>query len=286
MASLRKKCYNKTLDWEWKYKAIRSKTNTIGIFDSGVGGLTVYKELVKKFPFINIIYIADTKRHPYGPRPQKQVAQFSKQIINYLISKGCGLVIIACNTATAAAFDNKINKLKIFKNIPIFGPIIFGAQESKRLGKNIAVLGTEGTINSKSYAKAIGPNYGCIEIACPKFATIVENGKVDDDKTEIIVKKNLQPIINLNIDSLIFGCTHYPILEPVIRKVLKNKQIKYINPAIPLVNYIIPYLEISKKPYRKFIVTKNRNKFIRVSENILGYSIKSSCSLKPNLFTH
>ena len=205
--------------------------NPIGVFDSGLGGLTVLKEITSILPNENIVYFGDTARVPYGSRSKETVIKYTFQAINFLISQNVKAIVIACNTATARSLE--LAKAKY--DIPIIGVIEAGAKTAVYTTKNklVGVIGTEGTINSKAYETEIHKIDKGIDIigkACPLFVPIVEEGWADTDVAELTVKKYLEELQSSNIDSLVLGCTHYPLLKNTINKVVEGK-INLVNPA-------------------------------------------------------
>ncbi|WP_285879226.1 glutamate racemase [Neobacillus mesonae] len=191
----------------------------IGVIDSGVGGLTVAKEIMRQLPNEKIIYLGDTARCPYGPRKTKEVKQFTWELTNFLLKKNIKMLVIACNTATAAALDDIRRKL----SIPVLGVINPGARAAVKRTKNyrVGVIGTEGTVKSGAYEKALKSLNSRLFIqsqACPKFVPLVESGEYDGPIAERIVSEALRPLIDQNLDTLILGCTHYPLLGPLIKK--------------------------------------------------------------------
>ena len=203
----------------------------IGIFDSGLGGLTVFNEIIKILPNENIVYFGDTARVPYGSRSKETVAKYTFQTINFLISKNVKSIVIACNTATAMALKEAQEKY----NIPIIGVIEAGARAAASCTSNkiVGVIGTQGTINSKAYNLEVGKldkDIVIIDKACPLFAPIVEEGWANTDIAFLAAKKYLYELKDKNIDSLVLGCTHYPLLKGAISEVMGN-DIKLVNPA-------------------------------------------------------
>ncbi|WNS74511.1 glutamate racemase [Bacillus sp. DTU_2020_1000418_1_SI_GHA_SEK_038] len=193
--------------------------NPIGIIDSGVGGLTVAKEVMRQLPNEEIIYLGDTARCPYGPRPGEEVKAFTWEMTRFLLSKQIKMLIIACNTATAVALDEIRNEL----SIPVIGVISPGARTAIKntINKTIGVIGTEGTIKSGAYERALRQINSRVKIhslACPKFVPLVESGEYEGLLAERIVTETLQPLRNKGLDTLILGCTHYPLLEPLVQK--------------------------------------------------------------------
>ena len=197
-----------------------SDPRPIGVFDSGVGGLTVLRELQRQLPHESTIYFADLGHFPYGPRYQAQVRTFALNIIRFLEKLDVKLVVIACNTATAAA----LNIAREVFDIPIIGVITPGAEAAVAATKNkrVGVIATEGTMQSQEYLHAIreaNPTIGVLPKAAPQLVDLVEAGKSDAPETETALREALQDIIDYRADTLILGCTHYPLLTPVIKKI-------------------------------------------------------------------
>ncbi|AEH53963.1 MULTISPECIES: glutamate racemase [Heyndrickxia] len=193
----------------------------IGVIDSGVGGLTVAKEMMRQLPNETIYYVGDTARCPYGPRPVEEVKKFTWQMIRFLMDKQIKMLVIACNTATAVILDEVREELKI----PVLGVIYPGARAALKHTKNfrIGVLGTVGTIKSQAYERAlksINKKVRITALACPKFVPLVESGQYNSPIAKKIVAETLYPIQNCGIDTVILGCTHYPLLGPIIKNVM------------------------------------------------------------------
>ncbi len=195
--------------------------NPIGVFDSGLGGLTVLKELLIALPDEQIIYLGDTARVPYGNKSVQTVTRYSFEITRFLIKKGIKLLIIACNTASAYSIESIRNKFPV----PCLGVIQPGAKAAtkKTISGSIGVIGTKGTIQSHAYSETIyriTPDLKVFERACPLFVPLVEEGWIDNEVTEIIANKYLSPLLDKYIDVLILGCTHYPLLKGVISRIM------------------------------------------------------------------
>ncbi len=191
----------------------------IGVFDSGIGGLTVLRELIQKFPEENFLYLGDTARLPYGSKSAATVRKYSEQNMNFLVSRDVKAIVVACNTASSQVSE------QIFNGLPVYNVIdpgsLLAVQKTKN--KKIAVLGTRATIKSDIYKKKIQTIDSSIEvqsIACPLFVSLAEEGWYDEPVTEIIAKKYLQDLSNHNVDTVILGCTHYPLLKNVIQKIV------------------------------------------------------------------
>ncbi len=201
-----------------------SDPRPIGVFDSGVGGLTVLRELQRQLPSESTIYFADLGHFPYGPRYQAQVRTFALNIIRFLEKLDVKLVVIACNTATAAA----LNTAREVFDIPIIGVITPGAEAAVATTKNkrVGVISTEGTMQSQAYLHAIreaNPTIRVLPKAAPQLVDLVEAGKSDAPETETALREALQDIIDYRADTLILGCTHYPLLTPVIKKITGDR---------------------------------------------------------------
>jgi glutamate racemase len=193
----------------------------IGVIDSGVGGLTVAREIIRQLPKERIIYLGDTAHCPYGPRPPEEVREFTWRMTRRLLEHDIKMLVIACNTATAIAFD----EIKRALPIPVVGVVQPGARTALKVTKNlhVGVIGTNGTINSGAYVralKAINPHVRVSALACPLLAPLVESGIWEGDKARRVVAESLAPLKGQSIDTLILGCTHYPLLKPVIQEVM------------------------------------------------------------------
>lgn len=200
----------------------------IGVIDSGVGGLTVAKEIMRQLPKEEIIYLGDTSRCPYGPRPIEEVRQFTWELTNYLLLHNIKMLVIACNTATALVLDEIREQL----SIPVVGVVYPGARTALKVTKNhhIGVIGTVGTIQSGAYEhalKSINHSIKVESLACPQFVPIVESGHFEGEEALLVVQNSLASLKQHDIDTLILGCTHYPILRPVIQQVM-GKQVSLI----------------------------------------------------------
>lgn len=203
----------------------------IALLDSGVGGLTVVKEIIIQLPQENIVYFGDTARMPYGPRPHAEVRRFALQIIDFLQTQEIKMVVIACNSATAAGLSYYSREL----NIPVLGVIEPGVRAAlaHTSTKRIAVIGTKGTINSTEYEKAIreiAPDVSVFSRACPLFVLIAENNFSDTPEAKRVAEEYLLPLKEKGVDTLILGCTHYPMLRGVISEVM-GEDVRLISSA-------------------------------------------------------
>lgn len=203
----------------------------IGVFDSGLGGLTVVRELIRQLPHENIIYFGDTARVPYGPKSQETVIRYSQDVATFLLAQGVKALVVACNTATAYALPT----LRAEQEVPVVGVIEPGARAAVRASRDrrIGVIGTRGTIKSRAYEKAIEklePDATIIAAACPLFVPLVEEGWLDSEPTRIVARDYLAPFTDGRIDTLVLGCTHYPLLKPVIGQTV-GRQVRLIDSA-------------------------------------------------------
>ncbi|MEG1290842.1 MAG: glutamate racemase [Lachnospiraceae bacterium] len=203
----------------------------IGVFDSGVGGLTVAREIMRQLPMESMIYFGDTARVPYGNKSKETIVRYSRQIMHFLESKGVKAIVVACNTASAFALEELQPELEI----PMIGVVKSGAKvaaQTTKIGK-IGVIGTEGTIGSQIYTKMIretNPQAEVLGKACPLFVPLVEEGWLKDSITMEVAKRYLTSFRESNIDTLILGCTHYPLLRAIIGEVM-GQQVTLVNPA-------------------------------------------------------
>jgi glutamate racemase len=202
----------------------RAAAAPIGVFDSGIGGLTVVKELIHQLPEESIIYFGDTARVPYGPKSPDTVLRYSREITGWLQEQGVKAIVVACNTATAHALPSLREEL----DIPVVGVVEPGARAAVDASesRSIGVIGTMGTINSGAYERAIralDPEATITTKACPLFVPFVEEGWLDHEATRLVAEEYLSPMAQANVDALVLGCTHYPLLKPLIGRVLGRK---------------------------------------------------------------
>lgn len=257
------------------------KNKPIGIFDSGLGGLTVMAQVMKELPKENIIYFGDTARIPYGSKSQEAIERFSMQIAGFLLKKKVKMIIVACNTASSLALGVLKNILKV----PVLGVIEPGAECAAESTKNgrIGVIGTEGTVKSLSYVKAINKKSKNIKIfqqSCPLFVPLVENGWTKGKITESIINEYLKNLNKNKIDTLVLGCTHYPLLKKAIAGALGNK-VQLIDSAAAtaksaarlLKEKNLLNLETNKGKY-EFYVSDSPEKFKKLGRQFLGKELK------------
>ncbi|NWF52311.1 MAG: glutamate racemase [Nitrospirae bacterium] len=258
-----------------------NKYRPIGVFDSGIGGLTVLKEIIKEMPNESTIYLGDTARVPYGIRSPETVIRYSLENTHFLYSKDIKLLVVACNTASSISLDS----IRRTVSIPVVGVIEPGAKAAVRTTRNkrVGVIGTEATIRSSSYEKSIKSVDRDIEVyqlPCPLFVPLVEEGWVEGEIATMVAEKYLLDMKDIGIDTLVLGCTHYPLLKGVISKVM-DKEVTLIDSAVEVAKEIKEILETSdlKKGYqggalREFYVTDLPERFVIVGERFLGSSIE------------
>ena len=203
----------------------------IGVFDSGMGGLTVVAEMISHLPNESIIYFGDTARVPYGPKSPDTVLRYSREITSYLRDEGVKALVVACNTATAHALP----ALRREFSLPIVGVIAPGARAAAAVTKTkrVGVIGTAGTIKSRAYEKEIRKLLPDVEVstqACGLFVPLVEEGWIDSEPTRAIARNYLAPLVSAEVDTLVLGCTHYPLLKPVIGNVM-GREVRLIDSA-------------------------------------------------------
>ena len=254
----------------------------IGVFDSGIGGLTVARALFELLPNEDIIYLGDSARLPYGTKSKETVILYSIECLKFLLAKKVKMVVVACNTASSVAvpFLQKITK------VPVIGVLIPGSEAAIRASKNnkIGVIGTRGTINSGSYGKRIhkiNRNIKVYSEACSLFVQLAEDGWTENKIAELTAKEYLSGLRKKGIDTMILGCTHYPILKKTIAKILGNK-IKLIDSGAETakeVKFILSEKNLlntkNKKGDHKFFVTDFPSNFHQIAERFLGKKIKN-----------
>jgi glutamate racemase len=259
----------------------------IGVFDSGIGGLTVVAELRRVLPHERILYIGDTARVPYGGKSAETVTRYSREISDHLIAEGAKLIVVACNTASALSVPTLAPSIEV----PLIGVLEPGASAAVKATKNkmIGVIGTKATIGSSAYKKAIctlDTEMTVSSVACPLLVPLIEEGLFEDDVTSVILQRYLDPMLAEGIDTLVLGCTHYPLLKRVIQRIcgpsvtlvdsaencaLAVKELlasQTQNPdRTPASNLAAPRLDI--------VLTDSSEGFLRVAEKSLDLTIDS-----------
>lgn len=249
----------------------------IGIFDSGVGGLTVLREIVKALPQEDTVYLGDTARVPYGTKSPETVVRFARQITSFLVSRDIKLLVVACNTASAVS----LAELKAEFPIPIVGVIDPGAIQAASVTKNgrVGVIGTAGTIRSSAYTKAIkriNPDIEVITAECPLFVPLAEEGWVDNEVARLTAAIYLKNLKESNIDTLVLGCTHYPLLKGLIGEVM-GEGVTLVDSARETARVVREILAergetrpAQEQGNHHFFVTDVPAGFIRVGNRFLG----------------
>lgn len=212
---------------------VSSRPAPIGIFDSGVGGLTVLREIYRQLPNESVLYFGDTARLPYGSRSPEEILHFVRQILTWMAGQGVKMVMMACNTSSALALDQVQGEFPF----PVLGLIRPGAQAAALQGRRIGVIATQATVLSEAYTQAIrelDPTCCVWEVGCPKFVPIVEQNQIKSSHAKRTAATYLQSLLAVNIDTLIYGCTHYPHLAPVLQTILPST-VRCVNPAISMV---------------------------------------------------
>jgi glutamate racemase len=204
-------------------------TRPIGIFDSGVGGLTVLRAVYRQLPHESVLYFGDTARLPYGTRSPEEILRFVREILTWMSECGVKMAIVACNTSSALALE----AVRPEFDFPILGLILPGARAAVRQGRRIGVIATPATAASGAYRRAVletDPEAQVWEVGCPAFVPIVESNRIHHPETRDVAQRYLQPLLQQRIDTLVYGCTHYPHLEPVLRQLLPP-EIHLVDPA-------------------------------------------------------
>ena len=263
------------------------RNRPIGVFDSGIGGLTVVKQLAREMPSEDIIYFGDTARVPYGTKSPSTIKKFSIENVLFLLNFDVKLIIIACNTSSAIGLPF----LSKYFSVPIIGVIKPGAKAAIRAARNgrVGVIGTTATISSKAYEKeikALNPGIKVYSKNCPLFVPLVEEGWAGDGIADIAARKYLSALKEKKIDTVILGCTHYPLLKPAIQKVM-GKTVKLVDSAEETAKEARNLLEACglKYPGRragrsKFYVSDAPGKFLTVAKRFLGKDVKTAEQVK------
>ena len=249
----------------------------IGIFDSGVGGLTVARAILDQLPNESTLYVGDTARGPYGPRPLAEVRTFALETLDYLVDQGVKALVIACNTASAAMLRDARERYSI-PVIEVIQPAVRRAVAATRTGR-IGVIGTRATIDSKAYldAFAAAPQLTIQSIACPLFVEYVERGETSGDAITKVAREYLQPMIEADVDTLVLGCTHYPLLTGVISYVMGNG-VSLVSSAEEtakdlyrvLIENSLLRAPSSTPPTHKFLATGDAQAFESLARRFLG----------------
>jgi glutamate racemase len=260
-----------------------NKESAIGVFDSGIGGLTVLHKIIETLPNENTVYLGDTARAPYGTKSVEIVRRYSFENAGFLLEKDVKLVIVACNTSTAIA----LMRLRDGLSIPVVDPGVRGAIKSTR-NKKIGVIGTEATIHSGAYTRALKESDPVIEVysrACPLFVPLVEEGWTDNEVAEMTVKAYLGSLKQSGIDTLILGCTHYPLLKKAIHNFMGNgvRLVDSTEETAKEVESVLKkgaLIRKSGKGVHSFFVPDAPDRFIKVGRRFLGEKVESAVRIE------
>ncbi len=257
-------------------------TRPIGVFDSGVGGLTVVKQIMKVLPHENIVYFGDTARVPYGTKSKEAVTKYSKQNVRFLRSKDVKAIIVACNTASS----NSLDALRETFDIPLFGVVVPGVEEALRSTKNkrVGVIGTAGTVRSGAYERMLRERDAEIRIfskACPLFVPLAEEGWTDNEVAHQAAKRYLTELVELGIDSLVLGCTHYPLLKRCIGTTV-GEEIRLVDPAKATAQHMMAFLqehdllnETGQPGVKQFYLSDSTDTFRYICQKALKYGYEA-----------
>jgi glutamate racemase len=249
----------------------------IGILDSGLGGLTVARAIYERLPGESTIYFGDTARVPYGPKSPETVRRYSREILHWLLAQGVKLVVVACNTSTAHA----LSVLRQESPVPVIGVIEPGARAAIRAssGGPIGVIGTAGTVASNAYARAIhalAPAIGVEQVACPLFVPLAEEGWFDHPATELVAREYLRPLQQAGVDVLVLGCTHYPLLKPLLGRIM-GPAVRLIDSAEETAAAVAEALRegsleapMGGKVYHRFVVSDDEPRFRQIGARFIG----------------
>lgn len=253
----------------------------IGFLDSGVGGLTVVVELMRQLPHEEIVYIGDSARAPYGPRSAEQIREYTWELVNFLLTKDVKMIVFACNTATAVAWE----EVKEALDIPVLGVILPGASAAIKASKSgkIGILGTPMTISSDIYRtkiQSLSPGMEVLNLVCPKFVPLVESNNYQSSLAKKVVYEALRPMTG-KVDTLVLGCTHYPLLRPIIQNVMGD-QVTLIDSGAECardISVLLNYFEINGSRKRsdlqhRFYTTASPEAFQTIAEDWLGMAIE------------
>jgi glutamate racemase len=255
----------------------------IGIFDSGIGGLTVARAIYERLPHESTIYFGDTARVPYGPKSPDTVRRYSLEILHWLLGQGVKAVVIACNTSTAHALD----ALQAESPVPVIGVIEPGARAAVAAMRRgpIGVIGTVGTIASNAYARAIQaarPGAAVEQKACPLFVPLVEEGWFEHPAAELIALEYLQPLKRANVDVMVLGCTHYPLLKPLLQRTM-GPDIRLIDSGEETAATVQGALQSSGlnapssgTPAHRFVVSDDEARFRQVGSRFIGERLRKA----------
>jgi glutamate racemase len=256
---------------------VHERTAPIGVFDSGIGGLTVAREIMRQLPAESIVYFGDTARVPYGPKSPDTVRRYSHEIAEFLRAQGVKAIVVACNTATAHALP----MLQAEQPIPVIGVVEPGARAAVNAsrGGTVGVIGTTGTVASGAYERAIRALRGdatVLSTPCPLFVPFVEEGWLTHEATQLVAHEYLDPLRDRQVDTLVLGCTHYPLLKPLIGDVV-GRSVRLIDSAEETAAELGRVLDArglsaptDTTPRHRFVASDAPDHFSRMAERFLG----------------
>lgn len=260
-----------------------SSQSPIGIFDSGVGGTTVLRKLTNSLPNEKILYFGDTARLPYGDKTPAQILEYSTAILNWMATQGVKMVLMGCNTSSALAYPHLV-ALQPALTFPVLDIIRPFAESLTMSKKTIGVFATAATVKSEMHKKIIQshhPDRQVLSVSCPEWVPIIENGRMHQADTLFHVKKYVEPLLEQGADALVYGCTHYPLLESVLRQAIPDylSHIELVDPAEALVNKAIQYLtdhnllnqDSLRTGYTRFYATGDTQVFSNSIQKLWGY---------------
>ncbi len=253
----------------------------IGVFDSGIGGLTVVRAMLTRLPHERILYVGDTARVPYGPKSPDTVRRYSDEITQWLVAEGVKAVVVACNTATAHALPSLQSQLRV----PVVGVVDPGARAAVKAARRgpVGVIGTVGTIDSGAYERAIhaiDPDFAVLARACPLFVPLVEEGWLDHPVTRTVAHEYLDPLLADGIRALVLGCTHYPLLAPLLGE-LAGPEVALIDSADETAAATAEILQMHglaaaprvTPPRHRFIASDAPDRFLALGQRFLGTTL-------------
>ncbi len=253
-----------------------SQRARIGVFDSGLGGLTVLTEVYRQMPNESILYFGDTARLPYGSRSPEEIIQFVREILHWMEPQGIKMALVACNTSSALALETVQSEF----DLPILGLIHPGARAALKKGRRIGVIATPATAASNAYRRAIqeiDPEARVWQVGCPEFVPLIESNRIHEPYTREVAREYLAPLMQQQIDTLVYGCTHYPFLAPVIQKILPP-EVQLVDPAAAMVAAAVQELELlglteTRSPLpTRFCVTGCPEEFAQKATQWLGFT--------------
>lgn len=258
-----------------------SNAAPIGIFDSGIGGLTVAHEVMRQLPHESLIYFGDTARVPYGPKSPETVRRYSREIVGFLRDQGVKSIVIACNTATAHALE----ALREEQSLPVLGVVEPGARAALAATRSghVGVIGTAGTIKSGAYERALRALDQKVRItvrACPLFVPLIEEGWTDAEATRLIAEEYLRPLRDARVDTVVLGCTHYPLIKPLLHRVL-GEEVRLIDSAEETAAETARELsrrglatDAAQEPTYRFVASDDPLMFLQLGQRFLGGAIE------------